>query len=313
MATNTLSEAFAAFAAELTHWRVERGLSKTQLARRMGFDPSYVSHVESLRQRPSEVFASHAERVLHSNDAILSQFRQYDDLRRSSVIVSRPGELAGLATAVAIREIAEDLRVEREVATLSYRSGWYHCHVAHHLVNNGSEPVTRYPVRPCVERWFDHLDSIASVQRSAPLKWEDCKFEATLRLGETGNGHRETIHWNPPRSRAAVDEVLLQFESGGIPLPLYRAQSAIVEYSYRLPGREHEHMFELDVLMPTHELQFCLDFPDHVDPSVWARQTSFAELAALPAKLSRTDGRNRFEWQILSPMTLTHFEFGWHF
>ena len=41
------------FVGELTRWRQERGLSKKQLAAAMGFDPSYVSHVEASRHRPT--------------------------------------------------------------------------------------------------------------------------------------------------------------------------------------------------------------------------------------------------------------------
>src|SRR3954467_11979833 len=91
-----------AFVAELVRWRVERGMSKKQLAAAMGFDPSYVSHVEARRHRPTEDFAPpptrggpprprppgssprRAEAVLHADGAIWQRFREYDELRATS-------------------------------------------------------------------------------------------------------------------------------------------------------------------------------------------------------------------------------------
>jgi predicted transcriptional regulator len=44
-----VEEAVQEFAAEVARWREVRGLSKLALAKLMGFDPSYVSHMESGR------------------------------------------------------------------------------------------------------------------------------------------------------------------------------------------------------------------------------------------------------------------------
>src|SRR5947207_15204797 len=70
-----------AFVAELTRWRIERGMSKKQLAAAMGFDASYVSHVEARRHRPTEDFARRAEIVLQAGGAIWQHFREYEELR----------------------------------------------------------------------------------------------------------------------------------------------------------------------------------------------------------------------------------------
>src|SRR3954451_20265237 len=70
-----------AFVAELVRWRVDRGMSKKQLAAAMGFDPSYVSHVEARRHRPTEDFARRAEAVLHADGAVWHRYREYDDVR----------------------------------------------------------------------------------------------------------------------------------------------------------------------------------------------------------------------------------------
>src|SRR5215470_11964657 len=70
-----------AFAVELVRWRAERGLSKKELAAEMGFDPSYVSHVEARRHRPTEDFARRAESVLRAGGMIWQRFREYEDAR----------------------------------------------------------------------------------------------------------------------------------------------------------------------------------------------------------------------------------------
>src|SRR5688500_9736582 len=81
MTTSPIERAADSFAAELARHRTERGLSKKQLATLMGFDPSYVSHVEGRRHRPTEDFARRAEAVLEASGAIWQRFREYDELR----------------------------------------------------------------------------------------------------------------------------------------------------------------------------------------------------------------------------------------
>src|SRR5690348_15834946 len=83
MSTSPLDKAADAFANELAQWRAERRLSKKQLAAEMGFDPSYVSHVEGRRHRPTEDFAKRAEAVLDAGGAIWQRFSEYDELRRT--------------------------------------------------------------------------------------------------------------------------------------------------------------------------------------------------------------------------------------
>src|ERR671916_2329441 len=85
-----VQRASVAFVSEFARWRTERGLSKKQLAAAMGFDPSYLSHVEAHRHRPTEDFARRAEAVLQTGGAIWRRFQEYDELRQT-----RPG--AGLA------------------------------------------------------------------------------------------------------------------------------------------------------------------------------------------------------------------------
>src|SRR2546430_6815993 len=83
MTTSPQDRAAEAFAAELARWRLERGLSKKQLAGEMGFDPSYVSHVEGRRHRPTEDFARRAEAVLQADGEIWHRYTEYEELRRA--------------------------------------------------------------------------------------------------------------------------------------------------------------------------------------------------------------------------------------
>src|SRR5438046_9208194 len=76
-----VQRASEAFVEEFARWRVERSMSKKQLAAAMGFDASYVSHVEARRHRPTEDFARRAEMVLQAGGAIWQHFREYEELR----------------------------------------------------------------------------------------------------------------------------------------------------------------------------------------------------------------------------------------
>jgi transcriptional regulator with XRE-family HTH domain len=306
MANSPLNEALAAFAAELARWRMERGLSKKQLARMMGFDPSYVSHIEGQRHRPTEDFARRAERVLRSENAIWRQFVRYDYLRRRS-----PGgpTLDVEPVPHGIHDVT--VEVEEEITSLSYDRGWYHCSMIHRLVNRGSKPVTRHIVQVDVDRSPEGAEPPAPDQRKASSIWDDLQFHAAL-----GIDRRDPIKWVPPRSRAAFDEILLLFESADVPMPLYPDQRTTVACSYRLPGRGNDSWFERDIRTPTWRLRVRLDFPADLEPVVWGEQTSLAMESALPDPSVRPvddAGRLEFEWQVENPMLLTHFRFGWRF
>src|SRR5262245_16329278 len=151
MTTPQLERAADAFAAALVQWRAERGLSKKQLAAEMGFDPSYISHVEARRHRPTEDFARRAEAVLRAGGLIWQRFREYDDAR---------AQAAGTAVH-RVRGEGQDqwvpstggLLVEHEHSNLTYVDGGYRCVVRRDLYNAGTEPVTRYLVRIAVDRY----------------------------------------------------------------------------------------------------------------------------------------------------------------
>ena len=85
----------------------------------MGFDPSYVSHVEARRHRPTEDFARRAEAVLKTGGAIWQRFREYDELRATD---PRRVGLPGRDPPVPDQWLppGTGLVVERETARLSH-------------------------------------------------------------------------------------------------------------------------------------------------------------------------------------------------
>ena len=101
MTTSPVERAADQFVTALAHWRVERGMSKKQLAARMGFDPSYVSHVEGRRHKPTEDFARRAEAVLGAGGVIWQRFQEYDELRhaRGAAAAPRPAGAGAVAAA----------------------------------------------------------------------------------------------------------------------------------------------------------------------------------------------------------------------
>lgn len=296
--TTPVREAMAAFAAELARWRVERGLSKKQLARLMGFDASYVSHIEALRHRPTAAFARRAENVLLSDDrSIWREFLRYEYWRRASARRAQPsaGPLAHYT-----------LVVEEEVTTLSYDRGSYSCSVTHRLVNRGRRRVTRHIVQVYTEGILD-----IGARKSASFLRDELQFHASL-----GSDHYEPIEWALPDGGDTLDEVLLLFKTADIPVPLYSDERTMLMFGYRLPEQRQIPQFERDVRTPTLLLRIRLDFPSELEPTAWGEQTSFAKEDALPDpsidSVGRA-GRVEFEWQIENPMLLTHFRFGWRF
>src|ERR1044071_453239 len=120
MTASPLERATGEFADALAQWRVQRGLTKRALAAMMGFDPSYVSHVEGRRHRPTEDFARRAEAVLSAGGAIWQKFQEYDELRHSRTATHRdppiPEQWMPPGTG---------LIVDQEIAELTYTGGRY--------------------------------------------------------------------------------------------------------------------------------------------------------------------------------------------
>jgi peptide deformylase len=293
-----------AFADVLAQWRAERGLSKKQLAAEMGFDPSYVSHVEARRHRPTQDFARRAEQVLRAGGAIWRGFREFEDARlaaagsrhrdESEVRSGGPGP-GGLV-------------VEHESAHLSYVDGGYRCSVRRELHNTGSDPVTRYLVRISVNRYPGEPERSNRHYRDHPLTWAELNLIATCA--------GEPMLWRAKHDRDADKEVWLLFENDHTRFPLYPGQRATIEYAYTVGEDKWGQFFQRAVRLPTRRLSVRLDFPAELEPEVWGVESSLtAEAGPLRTPLSqrRAGGRVIFEWSTDDPPLEARYRLEWRF
>ncbi|MBO0868908.1 MAG: helix-turn-helix domain-containing protein [Micromonosporaceae bacterium] len=309
MTTSPLDRAADAFAVELAQWRTQRGLSKKQLAAQMGFDPSYVSHVEGRRHRPTEDFARRAEAVLDAGGAIWSRFSAYDQLRRQGRV---PSTMAGRDPAGAPQAATvAGITVADEVGTLSYLDGAYQCRVYQEIYNAGPEPVNRYPVRITVDR--DPADPVGSnrYHREHPLTWEELGLRAVC-----GRPPAEPMRWQPIQDRDSFKEIWLHFENDQRAFPLYHGERTAIEYSYRVPEQTQGRSFLRTVRLPTQRLTIRLELPAARRPAVWGTEASLSAAPApvrTPVDRRVTGDRTTFEWTTAHPPLHGRYRLEWRF
>ena len=304
-----IERAADSFATELSRWRVERGLTKKQLATQMGFDPSYVSHVEGRRHRPTEDFARRAEAVLSASGAIWLRFQEYDDLRhaRASGQPQRdppvPEQWMPPGTG---------LIVEQEVATLAFVGDDYRCVIRRSLYNAGTEPVTRYLVRVAVDRYPEDPERSNRHHRDHPLTFAELDLQAYC----DDPPAREPMEWRRKHDRDAFKEVWLLFENANGRFPLYPGERVTIEYAYTVGQEKWGRWFQRAVRLPTRRLTVRLDFPTDFDAQVWGVATSLSsEEAPLRTPVTRRAEGDRtwFEWSTDSPTLNARYRLEWRF
>ncbi|WP_428962923.1 peptide deformylase [Micromonospora fluostatini] len=308
MTTSPLDRAADSFAAELARHRTGRGLSKKQLATMMGFDPSYVSHVEGRRHRPTEDFARRAEAVLEASGAIWQRYREYDELRHARTIPAHrepppPGQWLPPGTG---------LIVEREIASLTHTDDGYRCVIRRELYNAGTEPVTRYLARVAVDRYPTDPGRSNRHHREHPLTFAELQLHAVREDG----GEQEPMHWRAKHDRDAFKEIWLLFENGDRRFPLYPGHRATIEYAYQVGRDKWGPWFQRAVRLPTRHLAVRLDLPAELDPQVWGAETSLsAEEGPLRTPVHRRDegGRAVFEWSTEEPPLNARYRMQWRF
>jgi peptide deformylase len=296
-----------AFVAELVRWRVERGMSKKQLAAAMGFDPSYVSHVEARRHRPTEDFARRAEAVLHADGAVWQRFREYDELRATS---RARASSVGRDPPVPEQWLppGTGLVVEREIAELTYIDGEYLCRIQRALYNAGSEPVTRYLIRIAVDRYPGQPDLSNRHYRDHPLTWDELRLRAAC--------EGEEMEWRPKTDRDAFKEVWLLFENADNHFPLYPGQRANIDYSYRVGVDKWGQWFQRAVRLPTRHLTVRLSFPIALGPVVWGVETSLSTEAVplrTPIEQEVAGDRAIFSWATEAAQLHARYRLEWRF
>lgn len=303
--TDTLVDlAVDAFAAALVQWRGERGLSKKQLAAEMGFDPSYVSHVEARRHRPTEDFARRAEAVLAANGDIWQRFREYDQVRHAAPPSRRPEPNVPEQW----RPPSTGLVLEHEDATLSYVDGGYRCVIRRDLFNAGRDAITRYLVRIAVDRYPGDPDRSSRHYLDHPLTWAELNLDA----------HRgdEPMAWRAKDDRNAFKELWLLFENDESRFPLYPGERTTIEYIYTVGDDKWGQWFQRVVRLPTRRLSVRLDFPTSLRPVVWGVESSLtAEATALRSPVAgRVEGdRSVFDWSTEDPGISNRYRLEWRF
>ncbi|WP_434742110.1 peptide deformylase [Micromonospora sp. SH-82] len=308
MTTSPLDRAADSFAAELARHRTGRGLSKKQLATMMGFDPSYVSHVEGRRHRPTEDFARRAEAVLEASGAIWQRYREYDDLRHARSLPAhreppQPGQWMPPGTG---------LIVEREHATLTHTGDDYHCVIRRELYNAGTEPVTRYLARVAVDRYPNDPGRSNLHHREHPLTFAELQLNAL----RDDAGEQEPMHWRAKHDRDAFKEIWLLFENADRRFPLYPGHRATIEYSYRVGRDKWGTWFQRAVRLPTRHLAVRLDLPADLDPQVWGAETSLSSEEGplrTPVARQNVDGRAVFDWKTEDPPLNARYRMQWRF
>jgi transcriptional regulator with XRE-family HTH domain len=304
-AAGALTELAEAFSAELTHWREVRGLSKKRLAAEMGFDPSYVSHIESGRHRPTEDFARRAESVLNSSHALWRRWQAFDAARRIP-------DADGVPREVAHADPSAGLVVEHEDSRLEYRDGVYRVRTRRRLRNVGAEPISRFLMRISVDRHPDDPERSNRLYRANPLTWDE------LRLHAAREG--EPMAWMAKHDRDAFKEVWLQFENATSQFPLYPGEGTWIDYGYQVSDHKWGSWFQRAIRLPTTRLSVRLSFPADLAPAVWGTETSMTAAAApfrtaiaRHAETGDDAERTVFDWATDHPPLHARFRLEWRF
>jgi peptide deformylase len=279
------------FSAELARWRSLRGLSKKHLAGAMGFDASYLSHVEAGRMNASELFARKAESALDASGDLL---RAWSQAARPAASWDTP-PTGGLI-------------VEDDHAELTYDGAFFCASQRRRLRNDGPEPVTRYLMRISVDRYPGQPERSNALYRVRPLTWDE--------LGLSAFCDGEPMTWRVKADRDAFKEAWLCFENDRGRFPLYPGQQAVITYSYAVDDGRWGPWFQRAVRLPTKHLSVKLVFPATLDPVVWGTETS-ATAEAVPLRTSpeRTghDGTTVFTWATSDPPVGARYRLEWRF
>lgn len=302
--TTSAEQAAEAFAAEITYWRDVAGLAKRALAVKMGFDPSYVSHIEAGRHKPTEDFARKADDALNSGDAIWRRWRDYETVRTRGHGPTTASPAPRLDPALATAALV----CEHDAAHLVYDGTTYRLSMRRLLRNTGAEPVTRYLIRIAVDRYPGAPDKSRSHYHQHPLTWEELALIAICK--------GEPMRWEVKHDLDAFKETWLLFENDSGRFPLYPGESVWIEYSYSVGDDKWGRWFQRAIRLPTARLEVQLAFPATLDPVVWGIETSptaDARPIATPPARRETDGTAVFTWNTINPPQHTRYRMEWRF
>jgi len=302
----TVEQAVQNFAAEVAYWREVRGMAKKALAELMGFHPSYVSHVESGRHKPTEDFARRADETLNAGKAIWRRWSEYESARARQTTA---------AAAVPAPRQAEQpyatgsaIVVAHDAARLDYDGSAYRLTMRRLLRNTGTAPITRYLIRISVDRYPGDPERSNAHYRQHPLTWDELALTATCR--------GEAMRWQAKHDRDAFKELWLLFDNDQGRFPLYPGDSVWIEYAYTVSDTKWGRWFQRAVRLPTEHLEVTLAFPAALDPVVWGTETSMtAEASPLPSAPARREenAMRLFTWSTARPALHARYRLEWRF
>ncbi|GLZ04845.1 hypothetical protein Acsp03_23110 [Actinomadura sp. NBRC 104412] len=284
----------ASFGDALALWRTRRRMSKRALAQAMGFDPSYVSHIESGRHHASADFARKAEQVLSAGGDLWQAWQAAPSATPAGAVTARGP--AGLV-------------VEFDHAELRYDGHTYTAAMSRTIVNTGPDPVTRYLIRISVDRHPGDPEASNRLYRRHPLTFDD--------LGLSASCDGEPMTWQPKLDRDSFKEVWLCFDNDRGRFPLYPGQRATLRYSYRVSDAQWGQWFQRAVRLPTLNLSVRLVFPGELAATVWGTETSTtAEAVTLRTRITHRqhdDGQDVFDWATTDPPLNARYRLEWRF
>jgi peptide deformylase len=281
------------FGAVLTRWRKRRRMTGQALAAAMGFDRSYVSHVEHGRPAGSSEFARKAETVLNAGGEI---WRAWQESASSNVGGTGPVIARG----------ADGLVVELDHAELRYDGATFTATMRRTVFNAGPAPVTRYLVRVSVDRHPGDPEASNRLYREHPLTFAELGLEARC----DGEEMTQAVKLD----RDSFKEVWLCFENDRGRFPLYPGERATLEYTYTVGDDKWGPWFQRAVRLPTVRLSVRLVFPADLDAAVWGTETSAtAEATPLGAPVThrRGEGTDVFDWGVDDPPLNARYRLEW--
>ncbi|WP_324192995.1 peptide deformylase [Nocardia transvalensis] len=201
--------------------------------------------------------------------------------------------------------------VDHDDARLSYDGQTYRLTQRRHLVNGGTEPITRYLIRISVDRYPGDPERSNALYQENPLTWEEIDLHAWYGLGRA-----EPMDWTPHHDRDAFKEVWLLFSDGTRHYPLYPGQTCWIEYEYEVSDVHWGNWFQRAVRLPTKQLSVQLDFPANLQPAVWGLQTSMTAEALpfhTPIQHHVEEGRDVYSWSTDNPPLHARYRLEWDF
>jgi transcriptional regulator with XRE-family HTH domain len=284
-----------AFRQELQRLRTAAGLSKKALARRLAFDPSYISHIESGRHRPSEDFAVRADDALGGGGKLHRLWTRLHQATPARGGRSAPPQRLPVPEQADPAAGSTDVVVEEEDARLILDGPDYIIRVRRSLRSVGSRPVALFWVKIAV-----------GADPDRPLAWDTLDFKA--------NAEGMPMAWRAAVDQPTVKQVWLQFKNDEYEFPLYPGEQTTIEYSYRVPRGTWGDFFQRAIRLPTNRLSLRVRLPG--DPRVWGTETSLtADHQPLSIAPTVTDFGDDHEWcwEIPRPPLNARFRVEWRF